>query len=79
MGVMITKAINRFGLKELSARLGVTYQAIRKWEKTKVPSHRVKQIVVATQGEVSAHELRPDLYPDGFQFPPEMLQAEGDR
>jgi len=79
MGAMITKAIDRFGLKELSSRLGVTYQAIRKWEKTQVPSHRVRQIVAATEGEVSAHDLRPDLYPEGFQFPPEMLQAEAIR
>lgn len=73
---MITKAIDLFGLKELASRLGVTYQAIRKWERSRVPDDRVKQIIIATDGAVTAHDLRPDLYPEGFEFPPEMLEAE---
>lgn len=76
---MITKAIEIYGLSVLAAKLGVTYQAIRKWERGRVPDDRVKQIIVVTDGVVSAHDLRPDLYPVGFEFPLEMLAAERDR
>lgn len=30
---LITEAVNVVGLKKLATELGVTYQAIRKWEK----------------------------------------------
>ena len=59
----ITKAISIFGLMQLAKRLGVTYQAVRKWERNGVPAERVMAIEEATDYEVSRHELRPDLYP----------------
>jgi len=73
----VTQAIALVGLAPLARELGVSYQAIRKWERSgSVPAARVKQIVAATGGRISAHDLRPDLYPEGFEFPPEMLGEE---
>lgn len=58
---------------ELARRCRVSPQAVDKW-KSRVPPERVRDIVRATQGAVAAHELRPDFYPAGFEFPIEMLQ-----
>lgn len=46
---------------ELSRRIGVTIQAVNQWRVA--PPLRVLDIERATGGEVSRHELRPDLYP----------------
>jgi DNA-binding transcriptional regulator YdaS (Cro superfamily) len=59
----ITKAISLRGLLPLANELGVTYQAVRKWERSGVPAERVLPIEVATDHLISRHELRPDLYP----------------
>ena len=61
---------------ELARRMGgkVKQQHISFWLKGDLPAEQVRAVVAATDGEVSAHQLRPDLYPPGFEFPPEMLQ-----
>ena len=46
----------------LAQALGVTRQAVTKWEK-RVPAERVLSIEALTGGRVTRHELRPDLYP----------------
>jgi len=53
--------------------LGVSQSAVSQWLRDGVPADRVKQIVAISNGEVNAHDLRPDLYPDGFNFPRKML------
>ena len=54
---------NRSALARL---LGVTPQAVQSWCATGVvPAKRVLDIERATDGEVTRHELRPDLYPCG--------------
>lgn len=62
----IQKAIQHAGgVSALAARMGVTYQAIQQWEKTgRVPAERAIELERATDGEVTRHELRPDLYPE---------------
>jgi DNA-binding transcriptional regulator YdaS (Cro superfamily) len=55
----------------LARAVGVTYQAIRKFEREGVPAERVLPIVRATGGAVTPHELRPDIYPD-----PEWMPAD---
>lgn len=62
----IQKAIQHAGgVSALAANIGVTYQAIQQWEKAgRVPAERAIQIERATDGEVTRHELRPDLYPE---------------
>jgi len=57
----------------LAGRIGVSQSAISQWLRDGVPADRVKQIVAASNGEVTAHDLRPDLYPRGFTFPRKML------
>lgn len=51
------------GQKKLAEKLDVSKQAITKWRK-KIPAERVLKIEAATNGVVSRHELRPDLYPE---------------
>ena len=63
----------RLSQSELASRIGVTQSAVSQWLRNGVPDDRVKVIVAVTRGEVTAHELRPDLYPPGFEFPPKML------
>lgn len=58
----------------LAARIGVTQSAVSQWLRDGVPAQRVRGIVAASGGEVTAHDLRPDLYPEGFEFPPKMLK-----
>lgn len=60
----------------LAARLGVSQSAVSQWVNGEVPDIRVRQLVRETDGAVTAHELRPDLYPMGFEFPPEMLKKD---
>lgn len=48
----------------LAAKLGVSDEAVRKW-KRRVPAERVLEIESATNGVVTRHELRPDIYPEG--------------
>ena len=56
------------GQDKLAEEMKVTKQAITKWRR-RVPSERVLGIERLTNGAVSRHELRPDLYPE------EMLGA----
>lgn len=58
----VTQAIERVGLQELARRCGVTYQAVRKWEKSRVPAERCRLLALATDGAVSVHDLRPDVF-----------------
>ncbi|MDT4808392.1 putative antitoxin of bacterial toxin-antitoxin system, YdaS/YdaT [compost metagenome] len=52
------------GQSALARSLGCTPQAVQRMCATgRVPAERVLQIEAATGGEVTRHELRPDLYP----------------
>lgn len=69
-------AAKKISQADFAARCGVTQSAVSQWARDGVAPDRVLLIVAITGGEVSAHELRPDLYPDGFEFPPEMLRRQ---
>jgi DNA-binding transcriptional regulator YdaS (Cro superfamily) len=57
------RLIGYFGSKAKTGRaLGVTPQAVTKWENTNVPSERAIQIEQITKGEITVRDLRPDLY-----------------
>lgn len=58
----VTRAIDLVGLAELARRCGVTYQAVRKWEKGRIPAERCRSVAEATGLEVTEHDLRPDLF-----------------
>jgi DNA-binding transcriptional regulator YdaS (Cro superfamily) len=50
------------GQSAMASRLGISREAVRKW-KRQVPAERVLEIEHATDGQVSRHDLRPDIYP----------------
>lgn len=47
---------------ELARRIGVSAEAVRKWELGKLPAERCLAIEAATGGAVTRAELRPDLF-----------------
>jgi len=49
------------GVSRLAKQLQVTSQAVSQW--SKAPAQRVLEIEKAAGGEVTRHDLRPDLYP----------------
>lgn len=58
----LRKAINICGSEaELARRVGVTGQAVNQWDVA--PHRRAIEIEKATGGQVSRHDLCPDLYP----------------
>ncbi len=60
----IQKAIELAGGQtQLAQKLGVTQQLISVWAiKGRPPPQRVPQIVAALEGQITKHELRPDLW-----------------
>ena len=58
----VTQAIEHVGLAELARRCGVSYQAVRKWERGRVPAERCLDIEKATDGRVTRYDLRPELF-----------------
>lgn len=66
----VTSAIDLYGrVGRLAKRMGVTHQAIRKWEAQRIPAEQVIPLVVATDGLVTPHDCRPDIYPDPNWMP----------
>ena len=56
------RAITVIGNKnKLAKALGIRWQAVHNWEY--VPDRRVLAVEALTGGQVTRHELRPDLYP----------------
>jgi len=49
------------GIAELARRLSVRPQTFYQWKS--VPAKRVLEIEAATEGKVTRHQMRPDLYP----------------
>src|SRR5258706_10221448 len=49
------------GVAALARAINVTPQAISQWDR--VPAERTLAVERATEGKISRHELRPDLYP----------------
>lgn len=82
MSLSVEKAVAVVGSQSALARaLDVSPQAVNQWIKTRVPAERVLDIEAATKGQVTRHELRPDLYPNPTDaLPPGALvrQAQPD-
>mgnify|MGYP001214907597 CR=1 FL=1 len=62
----VEKAIEIIGSQTALARLlEIKPQSVQQWVKSsKVPAERVLDIEKATNGKVTRHQLRPDIYPD---------------
>lgn len=72
----LEKAIEAVGgPSALADRIGGTVKAqhIINWRNRGVPVERVKEIVRATDGKVTAHDLMPGIFPEGFEFPAERV------
>lgn len=50
------------GVTRLAEKLGIKRPALYQWRR--VPAERVLQIEHATAGQITRHQLRPDLYPE---------------
>lgn len=70
----VTRAIQIVGLAQLAAACGVSYQAVRKWERGRPPAERCRDIVRAVDAvaprAVTLSQLRHDLWPDSDQLHP---------
>lgn len=69
------EAISLVGLSKLARGLGVSHQAVRKFEAFRVPAERVIEVAMLTGWKVTPHQLRPDLYP----LPGDALLADSQR
>lgn len=58
----LNKAIDLIGHKALAEKLGVSSQALSCFKKTRVPAERCRDIEAITNGQVTAEELRPDVF-----------------
>lgn len=63
------------GVTALATAVGVTPQVVVHWRNRGLPVERVKAVVRAVENKVSAHELAPEVFPEGFEFPPETAAA----
>lgn len=56
------KAIDLLGgRKKLAQHLGVSYEAVRKWEETGVPMRRCGQILRMLGGKMNLHDFHPEF------------------
>lgn len=53
--------------------VGVSQGMVWQWEshETNLTLDKVKKVAIVTGGEVSAHDLMPTMFPEGFEFPAE--------
>lgn len=65
MNTAILRAVEVAGSQTRLAQLvGCSQQAVAKWiVRGRAPAERVLSIEAATNGAVTRHDLRPDLYP----------------
>jgi DNA-binding transcriptional regulator YdaS (Cro superfamily) len=54
----------------LARRLGVSRPTLYNWDR--VPAERVPDLVVAVDGAMTSHDVRPDLYPPSDQVEKEQ-------
>lgn len=51
------------GQSKLARAVGTTPQAVHQWrEKGRVPGERARAVELATGGQVTRYELRPDIF-----------------
>lgn len=59
----LNKVVKRHGLVPLAQAIGVSYQAVQRYIKDRVPAEKVISLCAADGWQVTPHQLRPDLYP----------------
>ena len=73
---MCAELIDRIGVAKLAKGFAISIQAVTKWKSKGVPAERVRGCVRIGAGIVTPHDLRPDLFPPGFEFPPDTAQPK---
>jgi DNA-binding transcriptional regulator YdaS (Cro superfamily) len=64
---LLRQACKVFTQKTLAERLGLVQQNLSRWRRTgKIPGEQVMPLMVATDGFIRPHLVRPDLYPPGL-------------
>lgn len=60
----ISKAIKRVGgVSKMAARLGLRQNVVGNWKlRKKVPAQHCAAVSAATEGVVTVHDLRPDVF-----------------
>ncbi|CAK0761035.1 transcriptional repressor of cell division inhibition gene dicB [Gammaproteobacteria bacterium] len=72
----IMEKIRKIGISKLARALGLTHGAIVNWfARGQIPAEWVLRIVRATEGSITPHDLRPDLYPDKDWLPSGLNRA----
>ena len=78
MSDALERAVTQVGSQAALAKaIGVTPQHVWNWinRDKRVPAEKVIAIEEATSGEVSRHDLRPDLYPEEPKKPSRSQKA----
>jgi len=57
---LVSQAIGEIGLTKLAHQLGITHQALRKWEKTRVPAERLVEFERITG--IPREAIRPEIF-----------------
>src|SRR5690349_9961542 len=65
------------GVAALARAINVTPQAVSQWDR--VPAERALAVEKATEGRISRHELRPDLYPAAVGRTPKAASPTAER
>jgi len=47
---------------ELARKVGISPQLLTLWRNTRVPAHYVVPVCKLTRGEISPHDVRPDVF-----------------
>ena len=69
----IDTAVRHFGNQgKLAAALNVTPMAVSQWRRRGVPAERCQAIAHATEGAVTVHDLRPDVFGPAPGVPPAL-------
>lgn len=76
---MSSQHIDRIGVSKIARALNISPPAVSKWKVRGVPATRVRDVVRVADGAVTAHDLRPDLFPPGFEFPPDTTTQPRER
>ena len=69
--------IRKIGITNVARATGMSHAMIVNWfARGQVPAEQVLRVVRATNGEITPHDLRPDIYPDEHWMPPGIPNDE---
>ena len=63
----ISRLINIIGRKKIAQQFDIKDTSVTSWHKYGVPPKYCKTLEKLTQGDVTSHQLRPDIFPNPSQ------------